>query len=165
MTQPFTGQSFKTAAAARVGKPLAFQVETAIVDAEGNVTATSVVCKVNPLLDTVRLGSALGSLSEFGGTLRKFGGSRDDAEAMTAAIAAIEDAVPNVRAAIRACLVESSREVWDSVSESVDVLTLGSIVAYIGQELSGVDPTGQASSSTGSEPTGSSSTAGVQLAV
>lgn len=157
--------SFETAVYRRRGKPLEFEVKTATVDDEGEVTIREEVLKVNPLLDMVRMGAALLAMQELGPQLGAYGQAREGGiDALAPAIDAIEKMLPKVRAGIRDCLIPKSRLVWDEIGETVDVLVLGQIITAIAQELSGMDPTVVPSSPSGSSETGITSTAGQQPA-
>lgn len=153
-------QSFQTAAARRRGELLAFDLTGVIYPAdpesEDAPEVVTVTVKVDPRLDAIRLGAAFG---QFGRALKSIGA--DDADADTL-IAMLDKETPRARARLRECLIPPSRVKFDTISDSVDLQTLGEVIRWLTKELSGVDPTQAGSSSDGSSTTTESSTPGAQ---
>lgn len=160
---PFEGQQFRTAAARRGGKILKLRIEhwqpPSDDDPDGEGQAITVTLRFDPLLDMLRMGTAFG---QFGRTLAGF---QTDETSVEDKMELLDREIPKMRAALRDCFVPPDRAKWDQVKEGVDAALLGELMRYLTRELSPVDPTQQASSSTGSEPTGGSSTDGAPLAV
>lgn len=122
---------------------------------EGPGREVVVTLMVDPMLDIVRLGASLGS---FGAAMESM---QDKGISSEQKLATLDSEVPRVKAALRQCLVPPSRLKFDTVSEAVDVVKIGETVRWLTQELSGLDPTQQKSSSNGAPEIGESSTAGV----
>lgn len=161
MTDPagFTGKAFQTAAARR-GTPLQFQVEHLERDPENDDdmgTMVTYVLMVDPMLDIVRLGKSFGA---FGKTL---GGFNDESVSDEEKLQRIDVEVPRIREALRQVFTPPSRAKWDKVATGFDLRGLGEVIRWLTGELSGLDPTQQRSSSSGSDETGTPSTAGAPL--
>jgi hypothetical protein len=149
-------RQFQTAARRRSGDPISFTIEYVTVNAETNEpTEAEATFRVDPLLDIVRLGAAV---SGFGQTLANLGSDTITAEEK---LAALDRETPKVRQALRQFFVPPDRAAWDTVAPTIDLQTLGELVRWLTQEVSGMDPTQRTSSSDGSSTAGSTSTAGV----
>lgn len=151
----FTNRQFQTAARRRAAEPISFTIGFVRVDAETQETVEGdATFRVDPLLDIVRLGAAI---SGFGQTLANL-----QSETLTAEekLAALDRETPKVVKALRDFLVPPDRAQWDTVGPLLDIQTLGEVVRWLTQEVSGMNPTQPTSSSAGSGTTGSTSTAG-----
>lgn len=161
----FTGRSFQTAAHRRRGAPVKFEIVTWVYDGDEDEVGReeAIVFRVDPMLDLIRLGSAMGGLA---GALKNLKASKpgevEQLEDRLDALDRMEKELPRVRDSIRDALIPTQRKDWDRVASTVDVQTLGEVVRLITNELSGKDPSQAASSSAGSAPTSTTSTDGAQ---
>ena len=155
MTNGYQGKSFQTAARRRRGEPLEFLVEHWGLDEEtGNIGPIDARLRIDPNVDTVRMGAAFGA---FGKMLMGFS---DEDVSSDDKLAQLDRELPKARKALRDLIIPPDRAMFDVVQDAVTVAILGELVQWVTQELSGLDPTKQASSSDGSAPTGSTSTDG-----
>lgn len=160
MTNGYQGKSFQTAARRRRGEPLLFTIEHWGPDPDtGTVGALDAQLCIDPNVDTVRMGAAFGA---FGKMLMGFS---DEDVSSDEKLAQLDRELPKARRALRDLIIPPDRALYDVVQEAITVAILGELVQWVTQELSGLDPTKQASSSDGSAPTGSTSTDGAPLAV
>lgn len=151
----FETQAFQTAARTRRGKPLAFTIEHTTYDDEtGEPSDVEYQFRVDPKLDVIRFGTAVGGFSQALQGIDKPETSVEDK------LAALDRETPKVREAMRFCLVPHDRAKWDEIAEDVDIRTLGDLLRWVSRELSGQNPTSRTSSSDGSASTGSASTGG-----
>lgn len=155
MSDAFNGKQFQVAANRRLKKPLVIEVESWVQDwndpnDEGGLRVTTF--RIDPNVDMLRLGVAMGSMGEAMSTL----GEGD----VQAKLEQIDQALPGVRAALRRCVVPPDREKFDGVKEALGVQQLSDILQAIMGGMSGMDPTQQASSAPGSPATTTASTDG-----
>lgn len=113
-----------------------------------------VTIRISLKVDVVRLGATLG---EFGKALQLLQNQDVPAEQK---IETLDSELPKVRHAIREMVLPPDRAGWDKVAPDLDAQTLGKVIRYITNELSGLDPTPPASSSDGSPTDGVTSTDG-----
>lgn len=148
------------------GKPITFTLETVIYPSEDEVVAaieagaevigtpTTVTFMVNPMTDVVTLGVA------FGAVLESVNKLSDKDMPQAAKLALIDAELPKIRAAMGRVLTPPSRAKWEQHSVEFSVPDIASLIKRIMRELSGMDPTRQASSEDGSPPTTERSTDG-----
>lgn len=131
-----------------------FKVELIVTDEDGsNPRPDDVMFRVDPQLDTIRLGAAVGT---FGETLKAVNAEDDP----LLATKLLDTEWPKVREAFGHCLLPPSRKRWAEHNTQVDIDTLANIVRWVQLELAGTDPTEPVSSPAGSPTTSTPSTAG-----
>lgn len=148
------------------GKPITFTLETIVYPSEDEIVAqlesgaevigtpTTVTFMVNPMTDVVTLGVA------FGAVLTSVNKLSDPELSQEAKLALIDAEVPKIRAAMGKVLTPPSRTKWERHGVEFSVPDISSLIQRIMRELSGMDPTRQASSADGSPPTTGLSTDG-----
>jgi hypothetical protein len=156
----FDTRTFQTAAHRRAGRPIPLTVQDWQDDGEGGGALVDVTVRIDPRTDVVRVGAAFAA---FGRVLQQL--NAPDGGDTEAKIKQLDVELARAKATLREMIVPHDRAAWDQVAPSVDTTLLGMMVRHVQQELSGMDPTQQASSSDGSAPTGLSSTDGVPPAV
>lgn len=149
-----TSKQFATAAARRGGL-LKFDLAVWRItpdNPEGDEVVHTLY--VDPALDVVRIGAAMGAFSE---KMRDFGNSETSLEDKARVLG---EEMPKVKELIKSCLMADSQILWDEAAPAIDIQLLSNIVAWMLAELSPVDPTERASFSPGSTSTMEPSTGG-----
>ena len=137
----FSGKSFQTAAYRRRGQPLSFRVQHAVFDDDsGELIEYDVVLRIDPALDVIRFGAAMGSFTD---AMSKAAAGEGDS------IALLDHEYPKVLDAFRSFLVPPDREMFDTVRDGIDPGMGAELLKWISGELTGADPTSLPSSSAG----------------
>lgn len=154
-----SGKQFQTAARRRRGEPVVLTIDDWQVDDEyQDGHEVTITIRIVPHLDVVRFGSMFGQFARMLSSLQDANVTDNDR------LAHIDEQFPAAKARFRDCIIPPDRPGWDTVADDVDVTMLGQMIGQVSRELSGVDPTQPASSSTGSDTTSITSTDGAQPA-